>query len=814
MFCTKCGKELKDDMLFCTQCGAKIVYMDARAEQPLQAEPAYIQTETADVKAEQPQVQMKPQSGNGKKWGILGGAAAGVIAIIVLVIVILGGKGKNTEDQDVDLAGKETIGEDGTQAGTAEGEPVAKLSLCFREVIYNEGLSDVRVFLTSGYDNPDGEVISELTTQADGTAQTNVAAGEYTLCWEAGGYYSGHENLTVSGTEMNIVEHMLPVLTDRKSYVLIEWDSDRDLDLCVYNAQTDQYINITSAVDDTGSFLYCDNSGEEGYELIYLGDYTAGIYTVYVRDGASLSQGTNSTMESDGLTVSIYTADGLLYHEKADASETAALWSPVYLYQGEAFELEDYIYDLTDYAWATRDKKDDSYARNEEALEVYTAFLRGEYATADGRYLTDLLPEFVPVDMWNGYVDEITYAYLDLGADNVQELLVTFVGMDIYESGDDSTWEYVLRYDGTTLSVCYEFETWARSYTGVSYYGVVNGDGSNGAASHMYAQTVLDAEGNAVAIYECDEEGEITSYMEPFYSDGVDFRDLGVSVPDMGLCSYKVADSYYLVYEDDMNEGRAGYEEASAFCANFGYQLYTHTQIEEIIAEHIRQQGIEDWLIQDTTQLVKQTLDTQYYADYVEPETLTLTADDIEELTDIAYATYKSLGRYIFEYGGDYGEVEGDYDVWEIGQKVKENMSGFLWRVYHGHSEYLGESSIDGVGYYTLYQVDAEEVRCMLKELFGMEYDLTTLTRGELRGDDSDSGAYYENGKIITYMTPIGSISGPYYGGMYEEDGAWKFYVEEVWDGEVVTGYIELWLRPVNNSYGYEITGCCYESYL
>lgn len=781
MFCTKCGKELKDDMAFCTQCGAKIVHVEQPEENKIQAIPA-------DT--------LQKKKGNGKKWGILGGAVTGVIAVVVLLIVVLGGKGKDAGDSVPETA----AGEDGAQTDVSGEESAVKLSLCFREVIYNEGLSDVRVFLTSGYDNPDGEVISELTTQADGTAQTNVAAGEYTLCWEAGGYYSGHENLTVNGTEMNIVEHMLPVLTDQKAYVLIEWDSDRDLDLCVYNAQTDQYINITSAVDDAGSFLYCDNSGEEGYELIYLGDYTAGIYTVYVRDGASLSQGTDSTMESDGLTVSIYTADGLLYHEKADASETAALWSPVYLYQGEAVELGDYIYDLTDYAWATRDKQDDSYARNEEALEVYAAFLRGEYATADGRYLTDLLPEFVPVDMWNGYVDEITYAYLDLGADNVQELLVTFVGMDIYEPGDDSTWEYVLRYDGTTLKVCYEFFSCARSYTDVSYYGVVNWYGHGGATSHTYIQTVLDAEGNAVAIYECDEEEKIASDMEPFSSDGINFWDLGVSVPDMGLCSYKVADSYYLVYEDDMNEGRAGYEEASAFCANFGYRLYTHAQIEEIIAEHIRQQGIEDWLIQDTTQPVKQTLDTQYYADYVEPETLTLTADDIEELTDIAYAIYLSFWE----------TDECNYGVWEIGQNIRESMPGFLFHAYYGNGEYLGDSSSYEGGIFTFYQVDAEEVRCMLNELFGMEYDLTTLTKGEISGDDY--GAYYENGKIITYMAAIGSICGPYYGGMYEEDGVWKFYVEEVGDWGV-NGYIELWLRPVNNSYGYEITGCTYDQY-
>ena len=776
MFCTKCGKELKDDMAFCTQCGAKIVHVEQPEENKIQAIPA-------DT--------LQKKKGNGKKWGILGGAVTGVIAVVVLLIVVLGGKGKDAGDSVPETA----AGEDGAQTDVSGEESAAKLSLCFREVIYNEGLSDVRVFLTSGYDNPDGEVISELTTQADGTAQTNVAAGEYTLCWEAGGYYSGHENLTVNGTEMNIVEHMLPVLTDQKAYVLIEWDSDRDLDLCVYNAQTDQYINITSAVDDAGSFLYCDNSGEEGYELIYLGDYTAGIYTVYVRDGASLSQGTDSTMESDGLTVSIYTADGLLYHEKADASETAALWSPVYLYQGEAFELEDYIYDLTDYAWATRDKQDDSYARNEEALEVYAAFLRGEYATADGRYLTDLLPEFVPVDMWNGYVDEITYAYLDLGADNVQELLVTFVGMDIYEPGDDSTWEYVLQYDGTMLSVCYEFETWARSYTGVSYYGVVNGDGSNGAASHIYAQTVLDAEGNEVDIYECDEEWEITSYvyMEPFSSDGIDFRDLGVSVPDMGLCSYKVADSYYLVYEEDMNEGRAGYEEASAFCANFGYRLYTHAQIEEIIAEHIRQQGIEDWLIQDTTQPVKQTLDTQYYADYMEPETLNLSDEEINVLLQIGWV----LGGLGYD----------DADSWQI----KDAIEGSLYNNYL-FFDLADSMECERIGDYVYWYLDVDALNSIFDSL-GIEYDFTGVYKENNDYGMNFSGVYYDESqnRIVIYSYDALPSYSNDVTGFYEEEGFWKLKYEEWGGGEQPFEHYSIWLRPVNSELGYEIVRYRYD---
>lgn len=80
------------------------------------------------------------------------------------------------------------------------------------------------------------------------------------------------------------------------------------------------------------------------------GDYITGIYTIYVKDGECLQNGTDSTMEKDNLRVSIYTAEGL----------------------------ENYIYDLAQYAWATQDKNDDSYARNDEIGQLMKDFHQTE----------------------------------------------------------------------------------------------------------------------------------------------------------------------------------------------------------------------------------------------------------------------------------------------------------------------------------------------------------------------------------------------------------------------------------------------------
>lgn len=289
MRCTNCGNEIEEHSSFCPYCGTEI------KREPL--------TESNPV-----------QKKNYKLWFMVGGIAFVVwlVAVIAIIVAIVRGKGNEKEE-----------------VTALEEENGVTMTLDFREVINNESLANVRVCFYEGYDNVDGDAITEYETPDNGEILAQIPEGDYTVSWESDGYYGGYENITVNEDGERIVKRMLPVLTGQKAYILLEWDSDKDLDLCVYNAQIDQYIDTQSGVDTTGSFLYSDNAGEEGYELICLGDYTTGIYTIYVKDGECLRNGTDSTMETDNLRVSIYTAEGLAYRETAVSSESAALWNPV-----------------------------------------------------------------------------------------------------------------------------------------------------------------------------------------------------------------------------------------------------------------------------------------------------------------------------------------------------------------------------------------------------------------------------------------------------------------------------------------------------
>lgn len=810
MFCRKCGNQLSDHMKFCPKCGASVITQPAQDTQATaaSAETAVPVTETA-VSAEttapmteaatmpdapMPQVAQAPtpapaaKKKGGMKWVFIGIAAVLLIAAIVFVLVFfLGRNGKDT-----------------TTDGTVEETEVSRskkgeVSFDFRSITTEESLEGVTILVMGGHSNTDGEPLETLTTDGDGRTGVELDPGEYTLVWKKDGYYNGCRDLDIENDAVTVSTHMIPLLSGNEAYILLQWASDLDLDLCVFNAQTSQYISITSPVDAAGNFLYGDNTGEQGYELIHLKDYLDGIYTIFVRDNDSLANGTGSSMEAGTVSVSIYVPDGLIYYKEADTAEDAALWNPAYLYVGAATDLNNYIHDTTDYPQLAQDKNNPTVASNAEAMSVYEAFLRGEYTTVDGKTLTGLLPELSP--LWDGYVDRIEYAYLDLGGDGVQELLVTFVGMDIYNPGDDSTYACVLRYDGTGLKMCYDIYAWARSGYNISYYGVVNGGGYGGAATYYFDQTVLNANGEVLPIFSATEEYVLSAYTGPFYEDGFDptsFSDM----PDAGICFYEINDSYYLVYTDDLNVDRASYEEVSAFYGSHGYQIYTQDEIDAILAERVRSLGIEDRIINDSTEPQIQELDPQYYQEFVNTEDFALTEETTRFLEKVAYGLYSALFT-TDDFRSD--RTEGYYFPDSLLSDPRA-LEAVLWNIYYGTGESFSNASYP---YYSFYQTDGTEVENLLHNLFGGTYDLTVL--------DSDvnfeSGCYYTDGQLVAYMAAIGQSEIAVFQSTKDDDYYRQyctvtFNIEQDYEG--VTGTVTLSLHKVNNDLGYVITSIEY----
>ena len=155
---------------------------------------------------------------------------------------------------------------------------------------------------------------------------------------------------------------MIPVVTGNDAFVYLTWNGDHDLDLCAFNTELQEYVNIGHPADSVGNvFLYADHGADLPYEIIYIHDTDDEITkTFFVTEAKNAREGMPSQMEADGVTIKIYDKSGLAYSSTARADESAPLWCPCYCYAGSFYDQQDYIYDVRgeQYEWISFEEKD------------------------------------------------------------------------------------------------------------------------------------------------------------------------------------------------------------------------------------------------------------------------------------------------------------------------------------------------------------------------------------------------------------------------------------------------------------------------
>lgn len=118
----------------------------------------------------------------------------------------------------------------------------------------------------------------------------------------------------------------------------------------------------------------------------------------------------------------------------------------------------------------------------------------------------------------NSKIKYIDYSYIDCGRDGVNELVLRLNGLDIYNEDDDSTLVYIIKYIDGTLSLCYYYETWARSESTMNEYGYYQSGGSNGATNHSSDYGLIDKDGDWQFIVSIESEFDINQLT---WSDGL-----------------------------------------------------------------------------------------------------------------------------------------------------------------------------------------------------------------------------------------------------------------------------------------------------
>ena len=207
----------------------------------------------------------------------------------------------------------------------------------------------------------DGEY--EAETDSNGKVTFNdLSDGNYSIECKAEGYYDCTQEFTLSGAGSEPVVAMVPEVSGDDAYVVVRWNGDHDLDLCAFNTDMKEYVNIGHPIDSAGNvFLYADHGADMPFETIYLHNISAELVkSFFITEAKNAREGSPSGMEADGVTISVYSSTGLIYTSAADPEKSAALWCPCYCYAGQIYDQQDYIDDASgeEYAWISFDEKD------------------------------------------------------------------------------------------------------------------------------------------------------------------------------------------------------------------------------------------------------------------------------------------------------------------------------------------------------------------------------------------------------------------------------------------------------------------------
>ncbi len=532
MFCDKCGKEIPDSSRFCSGCGNPVSRSDPGETVILR--PSQIKTSddkpyiaSADAFDNSEEAVKKKKSP--LPWILLG---AGVIFIVILLItgitvlcypkirysrqLSLGQRyldeldyenaiaaykaaidmdPKNPdayqalaevyvamEDRDAACAilqeGLKETGEQELKQLLAEinsteeiitEEPASESvwEAEFNVVAANEtgGIPEASIVITDG-----SSILLDDKTDSSGSLMAELTPGKtYTVECSAEGYYSRKKEIS-EGTDITIA--LVPELDNEDVCVLLDWNGSQNLNLCSFDSEIEEYVNIAHPMDSNGNFIYADNDSTKGYEMIYIRDINAErARSLYVTD---INKGT-SGMEADDVSVYVYTDDGMIWSSTADTDHNESLWAPMYIYAGDIYEVDQYISDFSDYAWLSFDPADQTPGLDKVWKEQYAYMVsKFENDHPSGNdwdkntykliYLNDdNIPELIADH--NGYFCEI-YSIVNGNCEMVYDFGYgafgmhgsTFVERTGYISSPDSdlagsrVWEYYGYFDGKSVN--------------------------------------------------------------------------------------------------------------------------------------------------------------------------------------------------------------------------------------------------------------------------------------------------------------------------------------------------------------------------
>lgn len=224
--------------------------------------------------------------------------------------------------------------------------------------------------------------------------------------------------------------------------------------------------------------------------------------------------------------------------------------------------------------------------------------------------LTELgkcVSEYFFLDPVTSY-DYMQYAYVecpDSPDKDDKNLLIKFVGLDIYSQDDDSYAVFVIIEDNGQLYVTDWYQCWARSTATAYANGILGSFGSSGAGDHYEGLSVLLSNGKQTPIYAAE---VLSGWWTSYVADAIYNEIFGENMESNLIVSfYTVGDAEYYQYDMD------GCSDAEkALCENYigrcrdelGINWVTEEEIQAAIKNQCNAIGIDYGITQQLEEAV------------------------------------------------------------------------------------------------------------------------------------------------------------------------------------------------------------------
>ncbi len=232
-----------------------------------------------------------------------------------------------------------------------------------------------------------------------------------------------------------------------------------------------------------------------------------------------------------------------------------------------------------------------AYLETAAALEVGKSYTMDELAKA-----LESADEYSDLK----FSSKVDYSFIDCGKDGVPELLA------VAQFGEEFDLIMIIKEIDGELVMCYDQDSWSRSYVEVKDNGIIEGSGSGGAAVHIVDYAYVDAKGDYKFYYGVEET--LTMYGDYYaYKTGEDYVIIpseGLDADHIGIRDYYFEPDYedrthyyeYFAIDDNYSEveADADSDDSSELKQRFtdaGIKTYTKSEMDQMLKDRASEIG-------------------------------------------------------------------------------------------------------------------------------------------------------------------------------------------------------------------------------